>query len=392
MKKQNIGIIDINQHVLGVGGVETVGYILKNELTENGYCVYNLFFTQKSKKSKTDLQLPCSKTINCKENYDFLNDAIKKLQIKLLIIQGGYKEELLKLCLEVKRYQKIKLIYPNHFHPLIAIKEFDDYQEKYIQEGRNVLIRATRQFICKFNRYFYSKRSIKLIKKEWQRPYLDDIDAIITLNNRYTEIVKSLHKSNTNQFYTIPNPIVTNKLSDYVEKENIILFVGRLTSQKRVDRLLRIWRHLYKEFDDWKLIIVGGGGFSEEYKSIAKDLQLRNVEFVGQQPSDEYFKKSKIVCMTSSHEAQPMVLIEAQQWGCVPVVYNSFEASTDIIQNYYNGVLVTPFNEKEYTKALRTLITNNEMRKRLADNGKEFIKKFDSKMIVKEWIKLFNSL
>lgn len=392
MKKHNIGIIDINQHVPGVGGVETVGYLLKNELTKNGYYVSNLFFTQKSEKSGTDIHFPCQTRIDCKENIEFLNDAIEKHQIEILIVQGGYKEELLKLCIEAKRYKKIKLIYPIHFHPLMVIKEFDDYQEKYIQERRNVLIRTTRQIICKFKRYLYTKKHMKFIKEDWRKPYLDNIDAITTLNNEYTRIVKSFHRKNSNKFHTIPNPIITDRQDGAIKKENIILFVGRLTAQKRLDRILHIWSKLYAKNPEWKFVVVGDGEYAGKYKQQAQELQLENIEFVGQQISEEYFKRSRIVCMASSHEAQPMVLIEAQLWGCVPIAYNSFEAATDIIQSGHNGLLVTPFKEKEYTKALRALITDNEMRERLAYNGKEFIKKFDSKVIVKEWIRLFNNL
>ena len=96
--------------------------------------------------------------------------------------------------------------------------------------------------------------------------------------------------------------------------------------------------------------------------------------------------------MTSSHEALPIVLIEAQKYDCVPIAYNSFESATDIIQDGHNGILVTPFNRREYVKALDSLIVNEERLAQLTKNGKEYIKKFDSRKVVKEWIKLFNKL
>ena len=243
-----------------------------------------------------------------------------------------------------------------------------------------------------FKQPFFAKRTLKIVKNNLLKYNIENIDAIVTLNEKYSNFLKSVFAEQFhNKIHTIKNPILA-KQSDPQDKESIILFVGRLNYQKRLDRLLYIWKKLYAKNPEWKLVVVGDGEYADEYKHIAKKIKLKNIEFVGQEISEEYFKKSKIVCMTSSHEAQPMVLIETQQFGCVPVAYNSFESATDIIQNGHNGILVTPFKEKEYTKALSTLIANDGMRELLAANGKEFIKKFDSKIIVKEWIKLFNNL
>ena len=96
--------------------------------------------------------------------------------------------------------------------------------------------------------------------------------------------------------------------------------------------------------------------------------------------------------MTSSHESFGMVLIEGQMYGCTPILYNSFEAATDIVQNEYNGLLITPFKKKEYTKALKRLIINERLREELATNSKESVKKFDITVIIKQWIALIETL
>ena len=138
--------------------------------------------------------------------------------------------------------------------------------------------------------------------------------------------------------------------------------------------------------------MVGDGYYANEYKKIATNLGLRNINFVGQQPSEGYFNKSKIMCMTSSHEALPMVLIEAQKHGCVPIAYNSFEAAKDIIQNGHNGLLIKPFKHREYEKALTRLMNEEDYRESIAKNGSTFIEKFNIEIIIKDWIKLLTSL
>ena len=149
---------------------------------------------------------------------------------------------------------------------------------------------------------------------------------------------------------------------------------------------------MQNKFRDWKVIIVGNGNYAQEYKRNTKELNLWNVEYVGQQPAEKYFKKSKIVCMTSSHEAFGMVLVEAQKYGCVPIAYNSFETAPEIIQDGYNGILIEPFKQKEYAKALSKLITDKDYLEELKSNGRSYIEKFNVKTIIKEWIKLLDSL
>lgn len=70
---------------------------------------------------------------------------------------------------------------------------------------------------------------------------------------------------------------------------------------------------------------------------MACKLNLRNIEFKGTQPSEPYYAESSVLCMTSTYEGFPMVLIEAQQYGCVPMAFDSFEAVHDIIEDGENG-------------------------------------------------------
>lgn len=393
MKKRNIAIVDFNQPAIGVGGVETVGHLLKNGLLENGYKVWSLFFYQKSEKSDTDIEFPEKSTIDNKINLEFLIKTIEQLGIGILVLQGGYKKDIIKLCAKAKERVGIKLIYPIHFHPLMGLKEYDDYCERYIQQSKTPLARVMRSIYCKSKHIVFTINNMKRARREHCDSLFNSIDAFVLLTQKYADIAKTLYdKKLQEHFYTIANPIELDEQVQNNEKENIVLFVGRLTYQKRIDRLLHIWKNLHCQFPKWKLVIVGDGDYSNEYKSISKDLCLENIEYVGQQPAASFFQKSKIVCLTSSYEAQPMVLIEAQKYGCVPIAYNSFEAATDIIREEYNGLLIKPFKHKKYTKALTRLMSDENLRQQLAKNGLEHIKKFNISTIIQEWINLFNRL
>lgn len=389
MKKKNICIISECQQVPGIGGVETVSYILKKELLKNGYFVWSLYFIPKAVPAINDIQFPQMHDICSKENKKQLIKTIEEKNIGYLLLQGTPKEGFLELCIDVKKATGTKFIYTYHFNPLMCLKEFDDFKEKSLHEC---------YFIVRplYNLYLESKRSSFIRKSinKFKDYDIKNIDAFVSVNKEHTAFFQTLYpKDFKSRFHTIMNPIVLEDYEDNtVEKENIILFVGRLTFQKRLDRLLRIWKELQYIFNDWRVIVVGDGNYASEYKRITTELKLQNIQYVGQQPSENYFKKSKIVCMMSSHEAFGMVLVEAQKYGCVPIAYNSFETAPEIIQDGYNGILIEPFKQKEYTKALSKLITDKDYLEELKSNGRSYIEKFNAKTIIKEWIKLLDSL
>lgn len=391
---RNVCIVSECQQIPGVGGTETVSYILKEELKKNGYNVWSCYLIPKATPTDTDIQIPQMYNVYSHENITALIDTITKKQIETILIQGAPIKGLLELCIEAKKVTGVKLVYAYHFNPFMNIKEYDDYKERLLYK-KSPIVRPFYSLYCELKRGAFTREALASIKNSFLKYDIENIDAFVSLNKEFTKFFQALYPQQFKErFNTIENPIVIDNDNDSYtnNKENIILFVGRLTYQKRLDRLLSIWKHLQWEFTDWKVVVVGNGTYAENYKKIVIKQQLLNVEFVGQVPSEKYFKKSKIFCLTSSHESFGMVLVEAQKYGCVPIAYNSFEAATEIIEDGHNGLLITPFKEKEYAKALRTLIINEEKRKFLVANGKKFISKFDSKKIIKEWIKLFDKI
>lgn len=389
MKKKNICIVSECQQIPGVGGIETVSFILREELLKNGYYVWSMYFIPKSTPTIYDIQFKQVHDICSNENKEQFIEIIEKHHIDFILLQGAPIDGLLELCIETKKATGIKLIYTYHFNPLMCIGEFDDYKEKALKDCNHIITPL-------YSLYLASKRSIFIKKslEKFKNYDISNIDAFVSVNCKHTTFFQTLYpKEFKDRFHTIANPIALGYEDESTtEKENIILFVSRLTYQKRLDRLIHIWNSLYKDHPTWKLVVVGDGDYTNEYKKIATDLDLKNIEFVGQQPAEEYFKKSKIVCMTSSHEAFGMVLVEAQKYGCVPITYSNFETASEIIQDGYNGLLIEPFKQKKYEEALSRLLTDNNYLQMLKGHGRSYIEKFNVKTIIKEWIKLLNSL
>lgn len=133
------------------------------------------------------------------------------------------------------------------------------------------------------------------------------------------------------------------RVANDAPRENVLLFVGRLDLRlKRPDLAVAAFQTLAYEFPDWHLHLIGadssssGGETSWEHcrKLIPVGLESRT-RYLGQLSLEEVqtaFRSAKLLIAPSSFEAFSMVVLEAIQNGCVPVVASGTGA-VDIVQD-----------------------------------------------------------
>ena len=138
--------------------------------------------------------------------------------------------------------------------------------------------------------------------------------------------------------------------------------------------------------------MVGDGNRSrvKRLKNLAAG--IKNIRFTGFQNPLPYQETASILCMTSIYEGWGMVLTEAMQCGAVPVVYNSFASASEIVEDGVNGMLVTPFSQKEYTEKLRKLIEDDDLRHKMSESARISIKRYNVEQIANQWEQLFDKL
>ena len=83
-----------------------------------------------------------------------------------------------------------------------------------------------------------------------------------------------------------------------------------------------------------------------------------------------------------------MVIIEAMQCGCVPVVYGTYAAAHDIISDGTDGYVVMPLDENDYVNKLAYLMDNDDARRRMGVEAIRSSRRFDADAIIDQWEKL----
>ena len=210
--------------------------------------------------------------------------------------------------------------------------------------------------------------------------------AFIPVAQRFSRVKDS------NKFLAIPNPIPMPVSDEDVSKEKEIIYVGRIEyNQKRMDRVVDIWKELEPWYPDWKLTIVGDGEDREDLQKRIDAYGLKRVEITGFVNPIRYYKRASILLLTSEYEGVGLVVAEAMSHGVVPVVYNSFESAKDLITDGYNGALIErPFGVKSFTKVLSEMMDNAEWHV-LSQNSRISSKSFSVNTIVKDWYQLWNN-
>lgn len=161
------------------------------------------------------------------------------------------------------------------------------------------------------------------------------------------------------RLYAIPNLLTYDPVQPGISgKEKAVLYVGRLVdSPKKADRLLKVWKRVQPLHPDWRLYLVGDGPERGNLERLAARLNLENVHFEGVQDPAPYYRKARILCLTSTHEGMPMVINEALSYGCTPIAFNSFHAAEDMLPDRETGRLIPPFSLRLFARELDELMS-----------------------------------
>lgn len=205
---------------------------------------------------------------------------------------------------------------------------------------------------------------------------------------------------NPNHLVVQTNP-VTIDASDYKfspeEKQKEVLYVGRLEhNQKRVNRVIETWEFIEEHNPNWKLTIVGDGPERSNLEQISNNIGLKRVSFVGFQNPNEYYKRAAVLMLTSEYEGFPLVIAECMSFGVVPIVYGSYSAVYDIIENGKNGAIVEPkngkFNVQTCVNVLLGLMNNNDGLRKMSAKAMQASKQYSIEHIYEQWSNTLNSI
>ena len=179
------------------------------------------------------------------------------------------------------------------------------------------------------------------------------------------------------------------------EDDKIILFVGRVASEKSIDRIIKALAIIKKRnTDKEKLLIVGNGPAMDELKQLARTLKVEeDVIFAGTISYEEiqhYYKMAYVFTIASTTETFGIVTIEALASG-VPVVAVKAPGAADILTDAVDGLLVDDDVEK-IANALEKIIKEPELREKLSRGALKTSEKYSINTISEVMLNLYREV
>lgn len=143
--------------------------------------------------------------------------------------------------------------------------------------------------------------------------------------------------------------------------DNVMLFVGRIARNKRIDNLVRACGNLRERGAEPCLRIVGPDweGLQASLQQLAAKLGIADrVTFVGEVSDAELLSelcRARFFVSASEYEGFGISVIEAMAAGCVPVV-NRIESFRNFVEDGVNGFLADFRNSSEVGTLLDRLL------------------------------------
>ena len=165
------------------------------------------------------------------------------------------------------------------------------------------------------------------------------------------------------------------------ESENIILYLGRLGKEKKIDFVIESLKDLLKKEKDTYLAIIGDGPEKENLTKLVKELgiekKVRFTGFIAREDVPKIYKDATIFAFASDTETQGLTVPEAMATG-LPVVVAEDPAFDEIIYDGKTGLL-TKRTKADFADKVATLLKDPNLREQLGEAGKELVwEKFSS--------------
>ena len=214
-----------------------------------------------------------------------------------------------------------------------------------------------------FNKYYKDSFLKSLIITRYGNKYFKILNKknlkILTLTNFHKEYLLNIG-FDKNNIFVHRNYLKTDINENYNPQSDYIVYSGRISYEKGIDKLLEAYTKNPKP--KYKLKIVGNG---PEYRPLKEKYESNLIDFLGEvsnEESLEIIKKSRaVVTATNLYEGQPTLLCEASSLG-VPSVFPK------------NGG-ISEFFDKDYILSFNS------------DDHEDFVEKLkllDSEVVIKE--------
>lgn len=326
---------------------------------------------------------------------NFVRDIVIRHDIRVIIDQGAF--------IHVSTFKtaikglNCKIILAHHFYPGAEVLFYN--LGKWVREFHTAKSLRARCLGLKRILLFpiERNRAIASLRHSYHQAYAL-ADRVVLLHEAFISKYENFGGfHNQSKFVIIPNALSYDTFlteQELEEKRQQVLIVARLDeTHKRLSLALDIWNKVMKSgIADWELLIAGDGPSRTQYQDKVRKECIPNVHFLGRRDPEELYRQSSIFLMTSRSESWGLTLTEAQQFGVVPMAFNTYDSLSEIINNGVDGEIIEEGNVDLYSDKLVQLIQDREKREWMGLQAIKSSQRFSQSRIAEKWWNLLNGM
>ncbi|MCL2289061.1 MAG: glycosyltransferase family 4 protein [Candidatus Bathyarchaeota archaeon] len=377
------------------GGTGSYIYYLSNELMKNGYSANIVTGANQNK----DIQ------VNSKLRVHFQKIPKIPLIKSFMLAEASYRK-----LTSIRNTANIDITHPQlpltpsfaippNFGKTIVCTVHSTWkgEAEAIHGEPYTRLNANEKFLVSFN-WFLRFFEVGMIKRA---------SHVIAVSDFTRQELKKYYNIPENRIRVIHNGVDTHKFQPAKNKQAlktelglnptdlIILSVGRLYARKGLFTLIEAMPAVIKQFKNAKFVISGKGQGDEMAKLHAHAKRLaveNNIIFTGYYPDQKLpklYQAADIFAFSTYYEHHPFAVLEALATG-LPVVTTTVGGIAETIQTGKNGLLVKPFNSKQFSNAILYLLEHPTEAAEMGTNArKTIVEQYDWSILVKKAMSVY---
>lgn len=192
----------------------------------------------------------------------------------------------------------------------------------------------------------------------------------------------------------LPNPVSIPEPTTAYHREQRIVFLARLVSQKRANVLLDAYSLLTGNAANWRLDIIGDGPNRRQLEAQARQLGIaERVTFHGH-ISNPYplLYRAQIFVLPSSFEGMPNAMLEAMYCSLAVIVSDASPGPLEIVVPGETGLIFPLDDAEQLAQAIVKLTDDMALRQHLSSNAKHVVDSMTLPKVSSLWMDLFRQV
>jgi GalNAc-alpha-(1->4)-GalNAc-alpha-(1->3)-diNAcBac-PP-undecaprenol alpha-1,4-N-acetyl-D-galactosaminyltransferase len=220
-------------------------------------------------------------------------------------------------------------------------------------------------------------------------------EAVQCLTDNVAEWVQPLV---TGIVTVIPNPVSVSTTSTQGSIElpgkYRVAAMGRLHPVKGFEFLFRAFARLSSRFPQWSLILIGEGSERVPLERLRDELGLRRrIHLLGRlEDPAPVLRDCHLFVLSSSREGFPGTLCEAMACGLPVISFDCPSGPRFIVRDGVDGLLVNSGDLDGLISAMEALMSNRELRARMAARSPEIVERFGLQSFIDKWNSLLGKV